>query len=54
MGRKLIKQFSSLGVLLIFCILFKFKGKFSNQKNVQQFYHTVLKLNVSIDVVFHT
>jgi len=26
-------------------ILFKFKGEFSNQKNLQQFYHTFLKLN---------
>jgi len=33
-------------------ILFKFKGEFSNQKNMQQFCHTVLKLNASNDNVF--
>lgn len=33
------------------CILFKFKRIFSDSKNIQQFYHTVIKLNASLDVV---
>jgi len=33
-------------------ILFKFNGEFSNSKNVQQFYHIVVKLNASLEVVF--
>ena len=35
-------------------ILFKFKGEFSNQKNMQQFCHTVVKLNTSFENVFWT
>jgi len=33
------------------CILFKFKGIFSDSRNMQQFFYTVVKLNASLDVV---
>jgi len=36
----------------IFRILFKFKGEFSNQKNMQQLFRTLPKLDASIDTVF--
>jgi len=37
-----------------FGILFKFNGEFSNLRNTQQFYHIVVKLNTSLDIVFQT
>ena len=35
-------------------IFFKFEGEFSNQENMQQFCHTVVKLNVPFEYVFQT
>ncbi len=35
-------------------ILFKFNGEFSNSKNMQRFYHTVVKLNALLEVVSYT
>jgi len=34
-------------------ILFKSKREFSNQKNIQQFCRTFMKLNVSLEYVFY-